>query len=270
MRAQAVGADMHFSITYERGDGDPKSGPVAVGWLLTDRKAGVIYDPPERLSTGATNRRHGKSAGRCPGILSMESRYFVVKCPFDVHLGFGRDKGGKAVLINRAGAASSIRASKLSEKFSLTNEAEWRFPDRPTIQMSLPYLFVADEPVFITQVAAFAHYRRDPLPGTIFGGRFPINIWPRPLMWAFEWHEPEKDIVLRRGEPLFYCHFECDYPERPVQMFEAELTDELQGYLDHISGAVNYVNQTFSLFKAAERVRPARLLTRRERNGRSA
>jgi len=268
--ASAVGAQMHFSITYERGDEDPKSGPVTVGWLLTEPKAGVIYEPPERLSTGAANRRHGKSAGRCPGILMMESRYFVVKCPFDVHLGFGRDKAGKPVLINRAGAASSIRASKLNEKFSLTNEAEWRFPDRPTIQMSLPYLFVADEPVFITQVAAFAHYRKIPLPGTIFGGRFPIDVWPRPLMWAFEWHEPEKDIVLKRGEPLFYCQFECDHPERAIQMVEAEMTEALQAYLDHISGAVNYVNQTFSLFRAAERVRPARLLTRRERSGRQS
>jgi hypothetical protein len=31
--------------------------------------------------------------------------------------------------------------------------------------------------------------------------------------------------------------------------------------MEKISGAVNYVNQTFSLFKAAEAMRPARLLT---------
>ena len=44
-------------------------------------------------------------------------------------------------------------------------------------------------------------------------------------------------------------------------MVEAEITDDLRAYLDHISGAVNYVNQTFSLFQAAERVRPETLLS---------
>ena len=148
---------------------------------------------------------------------------------------------------------------------SLTNEAEWRFPNRPMIQMSLPYTFIADEMVYVTQIAAFAHYRADPLPGTIFGGRFPINVWPRPLMWAFEWHDPKKDIILKRGEPLFYCQFEADGPDRPVALFEADKTPELLAYVDHISGAVNYVNQTFSLFQAAERARPASLLKKKSR-----
>jgi hypothetical protein len=80
-------------------------------------------------------------------------------------------------------------------------------------------------------------------------------------MWAFEWHEPEKDIVLRRGEPLFYCQFESQNPERPVQVVEAERTPELAKYMEQIGGVVNYVNQTFSLFKAAEALRPAKLLT---------
>ena len=127
--------------------------------------------------------------------------------------------------------------------------------------MKLPYLFLCDEPVFITQLGTFAHYRRESLPGTIFGGRFPISVWPRPLMWAFEWHEPDRDIVLKRGEPLFYVQFEGDQADRPVQLVEAARTPELSAYLEHISGAVNYVNQTFGLFKAADLARPPKLVT---------
>ncbi|MEO0359136.1 MAG: hypothetical protein AAF386_12775, partial [Pseudomonadota bacterium] len=185
--------------------------------------------------------------------------------PFDLHIGFARDKNGKATMVNRAGKISPIRGNKLASVLHMTSEAEWRFPDRPTIQLKLPYLFIADEPVYVTQISAFAHYRKTQLPGTIFGGRFPINIWPRPLMWAFEWHDPTQDIVLRRGEPLFYCQFETTDPTRPIQLVEADLTEPLKEYLNHISGAVNYVNQTFSLFKAAERARPETLLTRKTR-----
>jgi len=255
----------HIALNFTRDENAPSKGPVKVGWLLTDPKGAVIYDPPERLSSGAENREHAKSASRCPAVISMESRYFIIKCPFDIHLGFGRDSEGKPVLINRAGTASAIRGSKLGQAVHLTNEPEWRFPDRPTIQLKLPYLFVADEPVYMTQISSFAHYRKTPLPGTIFGGRFPIDVWPRPLMWAFEWHDPNVDIVLKRGEPLFYCQFESTDPARPIQMIEAARTPELENYLEHISGAVNYVNQTFQLFKAAERVRPEKLLVRKSK-----
>jgi hypothetical protein len=99
------------------------------------------------------------------------------------------------------------------------------------------------------------------LPGTIFGGRFPINVWPRPLMWAFEWHDPSRPIKINRGDPLFYVGFETMPQDRSVAMVETELTPELEGYLEMIAGAVNYVNQTFSLFEAAEARRPETLVT---------
>lgn len=257
---------MRINLEFERPEATPGSGPVRVGWFLDQDKGSILFDPPERLTSAPVGRTHAKSASRCPAVIQMESRYFVVKCPYDLHLGFGRDEKGQPHLINRAGAASPIRANKLREILALVPESEWRFADRPTIQLSLPYCFIADETVYLTQLDSFAHYRADPLPGTIFGGRFPINIWPRPLMWAFEWHDTRKDLILRRGEPLFYLQFEAAGPDRPTQMVEAERTAELQAYLEKISGVVNYVNQTFSLFKAAEALRPDRLLTPKRGN----
>lgn len=187
------------------------------------------------------------------------------KFPFDLNIGFKRDDQGKAVLVNLSGGASPVRGNKLGRLLTLVNEGEWRYPDRPTVQMSLPYCFISDEVLYLTQLGTFAHYRADPLPGTIFGGRFPVNIWPRPLMWAFEWHDTGKPLVLRRGEPLFYCQFEGNTPDRPIQMIEAERTPALEAYMEQLSGVVNYVNQTFSLFQAAEAIRPAQLLTPRKR-----
>lgn len=251
---------MQINISVDGPEGG-RSGPVTVGWFLAQDKGAVLFEAPERLGSRDARKTHAKSAARCPAVIQMESRYFLVKSPYDMQIGFTRDAKGQAVLANRAGAASPVRSSKLNELLTLVNEAEWRFPDRPTVQMTLPYCFIADEPVYVTQLGCFAHYRADPLPGTIFGGRFPVHVWPRPLMWAFEWHDTSRDIVLRRGEPLFYVQFEAEGPERAVQLVEAERTPELAAYLEKLSGVVNYVNQTFSLFKAAEAVRPARLLT---------
>ncbi len=257
---------MQINVTYERPDDEAETaGPVRIGWLLTDEKAGIVFEPPERVRSVEMNRQHAKSASRCPAVINLESRHFVIKCPFDLQLKFVRDKNGKPALKNLLGDASPVRSKKLNEHLHLVGEAEWRYKDRPTIQLSLPHLFIADEPVYMSQVAPFMHYRKEQLPGTIFGGRFPINIWPRPLMWAFEWHEPEKDLKLSRGEPLFYALFETTPPDRAVQVIEAEQTPELKEYLDLIGGAVNYVNQTFSLFRAAEERRPSKLLTPKTR-----
>ena len=52
-----------------------------------------------------------------------------------------------------------------------------------------------------------------------------------------------------------------------MQLVEAERTPELQTYMDQIGGVVNYVNQTFGLFKAAEALRPKTLLKPKQRDG---
>lgn len=238
-----------------------RSGTVQVGWLLAQPRSGVVYYPPERVRSAEVNREHYKSASRCPAIVNMESRYFMVRVPFDLQLGLTRDEKGKMCLRNLLGDKSAVRSATLSKILHVTTEKEWRYKDRPTIQVSLPYLFIADEPTYMTQLDAFMHYRKTPLPGTIFGGRFPIHIWPRPLMWAFEWHDQKQPLILKRGDPWFYVQFETAPQDRPVAMIEAENTPALKEYIEHNSAAVNFVNQTFSLFKEAERVRPATLLT---------
>jgi hypothetical protein len=258
---------MRIDIVHERPAEDaPRGGPVRIGWLLKSEAGGVLYDPPERVRSADVNRAHAKSASRCPAVINLESRFFAVKCPFDLHLGFTRDREGKPALRNLAGAASPIRTAKINEKITLVAEKEWRYPDRPTIQLRLPYIFLADEPVWMSQVAPFMHLPSKPWPGTLFGGRMPIHLWPRPLMWAFEWRDTKAELVLKRGEPLFYCMFETIPPDRAVQMVEVERTPELERYIEFIGGAVNYVNQTFSLFEAAERARPTRLVEPRRRD----
>ena len=251
---------MEIRVTHAWPDEGPRSGPVKVGWLLNEERGGVIYGAPTRVHSAEINRSHAKSASRCPAIIGLESRYFEVQCPFDLQLAFVRDRDGKPALRNLLGQKSPVRSQKLASLLHLTNEAEWRYADRPTLQMSLPYVFIADEPVYLSQVAPFMHYRADPWPGTLFGGRFPIDVWPRPLMWAFEWHDIRKELRLSRGEPLFYCQFETVPQDRPVQLIEAARTPELDAYLEHISGAVNFVNQSFTLFKTAKERRPRTLV----------
>ncbi|HCA5150337.1 hypothetical protein ACT4X2_12975 [Acinetobacter baumannii] len=250
---------MYLNFTIDDQDKIIGEGVIQVGWFLVDDKSALLYEPPYRMRS-KSETKHAKSASRCPAVLQLESRYFVVNCPFDFHLRFARDANGKPTLVNVLGDQSPVRANKLRELLTLVNENEWRTPQVPILQLRLPYCFIADEVVYLTQLDAFGHYRKNPLPGTIFSGRFPIHIWPRPLMWAFEWHDTSKDLILKRGDPLFYCQFDGFDPSRSVKLIQAEKTPELMHYIEQISGVVNYMNQTFSLFNEVEKKRPNRLL----------
>jgi hypothetical protein len=74
---------------------------------------------PERLRTVDMNRRHVKSASRCPAVIGLESRYMMVRCPFDLHIGFIKDDKGKPVLKNLMGCKSPVRNSKLNQLLSI-------------------------------------------------------------------------------------------------------------------------------------------------------
>lgn len=254
---------MRLSVDFELPGGPAinEAGPAVVGWLFSDPRGSVIYEPPARLRRVEPAARSTKSAARCPAILGLEGRLFEIKCPFDLSLDFVRDDCGRPAVRDRAGPRSALRPDRIDELVLWVPEDEWRSPDRPTLQLALPYVFVSDEPVYLSQLPPMFHYRPQPLPGLMLGGRFPINVWPRPLMWAFEWLDTGLPLVLQRGDPLFYVHFETMPQNRAIQLVEAERTAALDEYLTLIEGVVNYVDQTFSLFRAAEARRPARLVT---------
>jgi hypothetical protein len=86
------------------------------------------------------------------------------------------------------------------------------------------------------------------------------------MMWAFEWWDTSKELMLRRGDPGFYVRFESHDPMRPVRLVEAEMTRELNEHIKGLSAVSNYVDRTFSLFKTAEARRPEKLLQRKLRN----
>ncbi|RED43351.1 hypothetical protein [Aestuariispira insulae] len=239
-----------------------RTGAVKIGWLVDSPSAGLIYQAPRRLK-GEVKTKHAKSAARCPAVIDLEARYFEIPCPFDLHLKMVCNAEGNWGIRNLAGPESAIRSATLKKQVHMVSPSEWRDPARPMIQISAPYRFVTDEPVYITQCEPFMDYRTHAWPGLLFGGRFPVHLWPRSLMWAFEWHDTEKPLRLRRGDPWFYACFDYDNPGRKVRLVEAEMTPVLRDYTRQMDGVTNYVNQTYSLFERAAQVRPKTLLTER-------
>jgi len=236
-----------------------------VGWVLDSAQAGFIWDAPRKFARTPPGSAPAKSVRYCPAVLDHEARMFEIRCPIDVELTFKYDEQGYPRIVLMGQSQSGIRADTLARMVVLGERREWRHDNRPVVQIITPYHFVADEQMYITQLPPFSHYRSPQWPGVLIGGRMPIDVWPRQLMWAFEWHDISQPLVLKRGEPWFYVRFEPNDPSRPVRLVEAEMTEDLKEYLKGMSGVANYMNRTYSLFDTARARRPAKLLTPKKR-----
>jgi len=239
---------------------------VDVGWVIDPaREATFIWDAPRKLTRPEGRTAHAKGISNCPAISDHESRLIEVVSPIDIKLRFFRDAQGNPSMAAIDGEQSTIRPQQFGQMVMAVHPDEWRHPQRPVIQVMTPLLFVADAPVWLTQLPAFYHRSETPLPGIMMGGRFPIHVWPRELVWAFEWHDISRDLVIRRGDPWFYLNFETENPAGHVRLVEAEMTEDLRAYTNGMRGVTNYVSRTFSLFHTAKARRPKTLLKPKRR-----
>lgn len=243
-----------------------KPNSVEVGWVIDpDLEATLIWGAPHKLAIEEGRATHAKSVSSCPAVADHLSRLIEVSCPIDIKLRFFRDAQGNPSMAGIDGDQSTIRPQQFSKMVMAVHPSEWRHPQRPVIQVMTPLTFVADEPVWLTQLPAFYHHHSPSLPGVMLGGRFPIHLWPRELIWAFEWHDTSADLIIRRGQPWFYLNFETQNPSGHIRLVEAEMTPDLRAYTSGIRGVTNYVSRTFSLFNVAKERRPKTLLKKKAR-----
>ncbi len=235
-----------------------------IGWLIDASTPSFLWDEPRPLPRGQATE-HPKGVNRCPAINDSEARTYEVVAPVDMHLRLGKNDKGEPSLVNVPGAQSSIAPGKLQQMITLMPQARWRDQRRPVLQVSAPYRFICDEPCWLNQLPPYNHYKAPAWPGLLIGGRFPIHNWPRSLMWAFEWWDTARDLIVKRGEPWFYVRFETLDPARPQRLVEAEMTPTLREFCKGLDGITNYVNQTFQMMETAAERRPAQLLKRRDR-----
>lgn len=239
-----------------------ESRAYTAGWLLNGEQATIIWDSPKPVRIGSQSS-DPRSVGQCPSVLDFDRRHIAINCPIDVHLRINLTATGMDIT-NVLADKSPIRSEALQRRIIFQPRHEWRHPDRPVLQMLTPFTFLSDDVVYINQYPPILDYLGDTRPGNQISGRFPIHIWPRALMWAFEWHDTSKDLVLRRGDPLFYVRFEGPEPAARVRLVEAMTTPEIESFMASITGVTELVGQTYSLFKTAQERRPKRLLFPRD------
>ena len=233
-----------------------------VGWFIEENiPATFIFPEPKPVKNSREAPLSNRAVQACPAVNEYERDLYVLKSAFDLRLRC--IKRQDAFDLHVVDDGTRIDEDLVARFVFLMKPDLWRQSDKPVIQLRLPYFFLSDKPCFMTQTAPHMSQSILKWPGLMISGRFPINIWPRILNWAFEWHDLEKDVVIRRNDPLCYLYFETEHLRSNPNLFEIENTPELQEYRAGLAAVPKFMSNTFSLFETALERRPKELLRRK-------
>ena len=193
-----------------------------VSWGLKSVVEPIGWEAPEVFTRNLPKPTTSKSVQVCPAAVDFDARYFVIKCPTDLTLLLSSDQNGSTSLQLDKEKSSTQNESVLDSLVSLTDPNNWRHKDRPVVEILTPYVFHSEDVIYLNLTPAFMDYRSPPLPGITLNARFPINTQSNQIAWAFEWHDIQKEIKFKQGEPWFYAYFESTDPSRKVRLVKNE------------------------------------------------
>jgi hypothetical protein len=238
-----------------------KSKKFDVGWFIEEPQGKFVFFEPKPLFKSREKPLSNRAVQACPAINELERDYFVIKAPFDIRLRCSRN--GESYDLHVVEEGTRIDNDLIPRFVFLMQPQFWRNKNIPVIQIKVPYFFLSDKPCYMTMLAPYMSQNLVKWPGLMIGGRMPISIWPRILNFAFEWHDFDQDLIIRRGQDLCYLYFETEDLRSSPQLMEIENTKELAEYRAGISATPKFMSNTFSLFETALARRPKKLLVKK-------
>ena len=234
-----------------------------VGWFINGEFSGsLIYGKPIPIKLQRDKPLSNRAVQACPAVNNLEKNYFEIPIPYDLRLRIIK-KDGKFNLFS-VPEGTRIDEDILHSHVELMKETDWRDLRYPIIQIQCPYVFITDSNIMLSLLPPFLDFKSKKWPGLLVAGKFPIVNWPRNLSWAFEWHDFENDLILKRGDPWFYVYLESDKIAENIKLVYAENNNIVKSFRQKMTDVVKYVSNSFSLFKTAKERRPKKLLFERK------
>lgn len=232
--------------------------PVRVGAVLLAEKAKVVFPTPRMVGASRSAPLSQRAVQACPAVNTLESRLAEILSPFSIRLRCVRMADNFSVHV--VPSETRLDAELIPHFVSVMPRDFWRNENYPVVQISIPWCFVCDEACYITQLPPFADQSFSSFPGLFISGRFPTHLWPRSLNLAFEWSDFDNDLIIKRGRPISYIHFETARPEAPIVLRKARLTPELKSYRSNIDDVPKFTSGSFKLMDPDLLERPNNLL----------
>ena len=215
---------------------------LKIGWCF-DRDEGIaVYRPPIPVSKLIAERKNKMGAGvsHCPGTLDFNSRTFTILSPYSFRL-TARNVSNK---LNFFPVYPDTEASEevIRKEISFQPRRLWRDERYPILQLSLPYVFVSNESVYINQIEPNRFTGKKNW--SLIQGRFDIASWQRPINWGIEWTNTDEDIFIKKGDPLCQVIFETLSPESSISLIKVERNEELERAIKRTIGVASKMRNT--------------------------
>lgn len=214
---------------------------VKIGWCFNRDDGVAVYKPPIsmlKLMSERKNKIGGVS--HCPGALDFNARTFTIVSPYTFRIRAQKVNNQ----LNFFPVYPDTEASEeiIKKEISFQPRKLWRDERYPILQLTLPYVFFANESVYINQIEPNRFIGEKNW--SLVQGRFDIASWQRPINWGIEWTNTNQDIFIKKGDPLCQIIFETLSPESSLSLIKVERNDELQKAIQRTLGVANKMRNT--------------------------
>ena len=247
---------------------------VNIGWVNTSDSEkmqnyeGMAMSPlftyePEKYIRKITNKTGARfKFANCPATVQFNQNLYVVRAPIDLSLRIEppTERGGLWNLIPTDLNSIDPAALKRAVAFEPFPDG-YVDADKPVIQIRTSYCFYADQPVTMQLLPVI----NEPIhrPGTTICGEFDIHAWQRSIQWGFEWWDTSKELVIKRGDPLFYLKFVVhDNPAEKVKLVRLKANDATINPILRVNNIGHFTKRTFDFFDIARKWRTPKYITK--------
>lgn len=180
--------------------------PTIINWAACPHKGGafesqhhelqILFQEPENLFVKLRASRAESKYLKCYALLDILKNTYIVTAPLDLTIKYDRENKWLSV----DGVDQQLYESNFLNRagdFSETDPALVTCPPR--------YIFYSDTPVKMT-IWPTPFFGEIENTRVVVGG-FDIYKWVRPIDWTFEIVDDKKEVVIKRGDPLFAVNF---------------------------------------------------------------
>lgn len=176
----------------------------------------LITEPPENFYAYIKSKREESSYLKCYAFIDYFKNAYIIKAPIDIRLKYTRE--------NNWLSADGI-TQEFYDAFVQNRAGQFSKNDPPLVTMFPRYVFYSDVSIEMSSlpvplIDGIKNTRHIP-------GKFNISKWIRPIDWSFEIEDVEKEIIVKRGDPLFIVLFDAPNNEKIV-LNRVPYTEELE------------------------------------------
>lgn len=235
---------------------------LQIGWCLCTDEARIAYPAPSRFFPNKDVSKESRGFLSCPAVRKQLEGVFSIGSPFSIRLRFTKIDG--TINIQPVYPFTSLNEQKIQQMLVVEPPDTWRNSHTVVLQLPSPYLFFSDSPTAIEQFHPSVADTTS-MNWRVVPGEFDIYSWQRPLNWSIEWDTNLGDLIIRVGEPLYFCRFKEPNSSNPsVDLIECEFTNQLQERL-HLTRGITSVRKGIGpLMKRAGKLRSGQSLIKKK------